>query len=75
YYFVSRFYCPGEGVPEDPVTGSPDSMLIPYWSDKLGKTQMSARQVSLRGADPVCYTNLTLPTTGSLCRYGWSPYH
>ena len=44
YDFVSRFFCPGEGVPEDPVTGSAHSMLIPYWSEKLGKTQMSARQ-------------------------------
>jgi hypothetical protein len=38
YDFVSRFFCPGEGVPEDPVTGSAHSMLIPYWSEKLGKT-------------------------------------
>ena len=51
---VSRFFCPGEGVPEDPVTGSAHSMLIPYWSEKLGKTQMSARQVSLRGGDLRC---------------------
>jgi predicted PhzF superfamily epimerase YddE/YHI9 len=35
--FVSRFFCPGESVPEDPVTGSTHSMLIPYWADKLGK--------------------------------------
>ncbi|HGD3583384.1 TPA: PhzF family phenazine biosynthesis protein [Enterobacter hormaechei] len=54
YDFVSRFFCPGEGVPEDPVTGSAHSMLIPYWSEKLGKTQMSARQVSLRGGDLRC---------------------
>lgn len=52
--FVSRFFCPGEGVPEDPVTGSTHSMLIPYWSKKLGKTQMKARQVSARGGDLRC---------------------
>jgi len=54
YDFVSRFFCPGEGVPEDPVTGSAHSMLIPYWSEKLGKTQMLARQVSSRGGDLRC---------------------
>ncbi|HIC2037316.1 PhzF family phenazine biosynthesis protein [Enterobacter soli] len=54
YDFVSRFFCPGEGVPEDPVTGSAHSMLIPYWSEKLGKTQLNARQVSRRGGDLRC---------------------
>ncbi|WP_368543252.1 PhzF family phenazine biosynthesis protein [Enterobacter soli] len=54
YDFVSRFFCPGEGVPEDPVTGSTHSMLIPYWSDRLGKTQLNARQVSYRGGDLRC---------------------
>lgn len=54
YDFVSRFFCPGEGVPEDPVTGSTHSMLIPYWSEKLGKTTLSARQVSYRGGDLRC---------------------
>ena len=54
YDFVSRFFCPGEGVPEDPVTGSTHSMLIPYWSDKLGKTVLNARQVSRRGGDLRC---------------------
>ncbi|MGE0970458.1 PhzF family phenazine biosynthesis protein [Klebsiella sp. WOUb02] len=54
YDFVSRFFCPGEGVAEDPVTGSAHSMLIPYWGEKLGKTQMLARQVSARGGDLRC---------------------
>lgn len=54
YDFVSRFFCPGEGVPEDPVTGSTHSMLIPYWSEKLGKTSLNARQVSYRGGDLRC---------------------
>ncbi len=37
YDFVSRFFCPGEAVAEDPVTGSAHSMLIPYWAEKLKK--------------------------------------
>jgi len=52
--FVSRFFCPGESVAEDPVTGSAHSMLIPYWHDKLGKTLMQARQLSARGGDLRC---------------------
>lgn len=54
YDFVSRFFCPGESVAEDPVTGSTHSMLIPYWGEKLGKTDMQARQVSARGGDLRC---------------------
>ena len=54
YDFVSRFFCPGEGVPEDPVTGSAHSMLIPWWGEKLGKTTMMARQVSARGGALRC---------------------
>jgi phenazine biosynthesis protein PhzF family len=54
YDFVSRFFSPGVAVPEDPVTGSAHTMLIPYWSGKLGKTQMLARQVSARGGDVRC---------------------
>lgn len=52
--FVSRFFCPGEAVPEDPVTGSTHSMLIPYWGEKLGKTQLQARQVSARSGELRC---------------------
>jgi PhzF family phenazine biosynthesis protein len=52
--FVSRFFCPGESLAEDPVTGSTHSMLIPYWGKKLGKTQMQARQLSARGGDLRC---------------------
>lgn len=47
--FVSRFFAPLHGVPEDPVTGSAHSTLIPYWSAKLGKSRMVAHQVSPRG--------------------------
>ena len=49
YDFVSRFFAPAVGVNEDPVTGSAHTMLIPFWSEKLGKTELVARQVSARG--------------------------
>jgi PhzF family phenazine biosynthesis protein len=47
--FVSRFFAPGAGVDEDPVTGSAHCCLTPYWSGKLGRTEFVARQVSARG--------------------------
>jgi PhzF family phenazine biosynthesis protein len=47
--FVSRFFAPTFGVDEDPVTGSAHSQLIPFWSEKLGKTKMEAKQLSSRG--------------------------
>ncbi|WP_369407577.1 PhzF family phenazine biosynthesis protein [Hymenobacter arizonensis] len=52
--FVSRFFAPRVGVPEDPVTGSAHSTLIPYWAEKLGKTELRARQISPRGGDLWC---------------------
>lgn len=54
YDFVSRVFCPGDAVPEDPVTGSTHSMLIPYWAEKLQKTQMLAHQGAERGGDLRC---------------------
>lgn len=54
YDFVSRFFSPGVAVWEDPVTGSSHTMLIPYWSEKLGKSTLYARQVSARGGDVRC---------------------
>ena len=47
--FVSRFFAPGSGIDEDPVTGSAHCCLAPYWSSRLGKTAFVARQVSARG--------------------------
>ena len=47
--FVSRFFAPAAGVDEDPVTGSAHCCLTPYWSHKLGKQSMEARQLSARG--------------------------
>ncbi len=49
--FVSRFFAPKAGVAEDPVTGSAHCTLVPYWAERLGKTQMFARQVSRRGGE------------------------
>ena len=52
--FVSRFFAPRAGVPEDPVTGSAHCTLIPYWSSQLGKASLVARQLSARGGDLRC---------------------
>ena len=52
--FVSRFFAPRVGVPEDPVTGSAHTTLIPYWSERLGKRELSARQLSRRGGELIC---------------------
>lgn len=54
YDFVSRFFSPAAAITEDPVTGSTHTMLIPYWAERLGKTQMLARQLSKRGGDLRC---------------------
>jgi len=47
--FVSRFFAPGSGIDEDPVTGSAHVALGPYWAGKLGKTELTAYQASARG--------------------------
>ncbi len=47
--FASRFFAPRMGIDEDPVTGSTHTSLTPFWAEKLGKTEMSARQLSARG--------------------------
>ncbi|HTH95812.1 MAG TPA: PhzF family phenazine biosynthesis protein [Stellaceae bacterium] len=52
--FVSRFFAPGIGVDEDPVTGSAHCTLIPFWANRLGKTQLTARQLSPRIGDLLC---------------------
>lgn len=49
--FVSRFFAPKHGIPEDPVTGSAHCLLAPLWAEKLGKTKMTARQLSARGGE------------------------
>lgn len=52
--FVSRFFAPGAGVPEDPVTGSAHCTLIPFWAERLGKSELVAKQISRRGGDLFC---------------------
>lgn len=54
YDFVSRFFAPKFGINEDPVTGSSFTQLIPYWGERLGKSQMIAKQVSARGGIVLC---------------------
>jgi PhzF family phenazine biosynthesis protein len=55
--FVSRFFAPGAGIPEDPVTGSAHCTLIPYWSERLDKTELHAFQLSKRGGELFCIDN------------------
>lgn len=52
--FTSRCFFPGDGVPEDPVTGSAHCTLIPIWADRLGKTRLTAYQASARGGHLEC---------------------
>ncbi|MBU1101502.1 MAG: PhzF family phenazine biosynthesis protein [Bacteroidetes bacterium] len=52
--FVSRFFAPAVGIPEDPVTGSAHTKLIPYWSRRLGKKELIAKQISKRGGTLYC---------------------
>ena len=54
YDFVVRFFAPKYGIPEDSVTGSAYTQLIPYWARKLGKSTVNARQVSARGGNVFC---------------------
>jgi predicted PhzF superfamily epimerase YddE/YHI9 len=49
--FVSRYFAPSYGIPEDPVTGSTHCSLAPYWAQRLGKKVLHARQVSERGGE------------------------
>lgn len=52
--FVSRFFAPRQGIPEDPVTGSAHCTLVPYWAARLGKSRLKAFQASARGGELVC---------------------
>ena len=51
---VSRYFAPAKGIPEDPVTGAAHCMLAPYWSQRLGKTELFAHQASERGGEMTC---------------------
>jgi PhzF family phenazine biosynthesis protein len=52
--FVSRYFAPSYGIPEDPVTGSAHCILAPYWAKRLGKSKLHARQLSERGGEVWC---------------------
>jgi PhzF family phenazine biosynthesis protein len=52
--FVSRFFAPNAGISEDPVTGSSHTTLIPFWSERLSKTVLTAKQLSKRGGSLYC---------------------
>jgi PhzF family phenazine biosynthesis protein len=52
--FVSRFFAPAVGIPEDPVTGSAHCVLTPFWAARLGKQSLHALQVSTRGGELFC---------------------
>ena len=52
--FVSRFFAPAVGVPEDPVTGSAHCTLTPFWAERLGRSELRARQLSDRGGNVRC---------------------
>jgi len=51
---VSRYFAPAKGIPEDPVTGAAHCTLTPYWSGRLGKTELRAHQASARGGEMTC---------------------
>ena len=54
YDFVSRYFAPAKGIPEDPVTGAAHCMLAPYWAQRLGKQEFRAFQASRRGGEVIC---------------------
>ncbi|MES1224930.1 MAG: PhzF family phenazine biosynthesis protein, partial [Bacteroidota bacterium] len=67
--FVSRFFAPTAGIDEDPVTGSAHSQLIPFWSEKLNKRVMQAKQLSQRGGDICCEQNGDRVIMGGECKF------
>ena len=52
--FISRYFAPAKGIPEDPVTGAAHCMLVPYWAKRLGKNEFRAYQASKRGGEVLC---------------------
>jgi len=52
--FISRYFVPSHGIPEDPVTGSTHTVLTPYWAERLGKATLRAAQLSARGGELEC---------------------
>lgn len=66
--FVSRFFAPGVGVPEDPVTGSAHCALGPYWAERTEETRLTGHQVSTRGG--TVHVDLETATTGRITLSG-----
>ncbi|MCW3804386.1 PhzF family phenazine biosynthesis protein [Plebeiibacterium marinum] len=66
--FVSRYFGPQTGIPEDPVTGSAHTTLTPFWSKRLGKQKMNARQISQRGGCLTCELRGSRVLIGGGCR-------
>jgi predicted PhzF superfamily epimerase YddE/YHI9 len=54
YDFVSRYFAPAKGIPEDPVTGGAHCALTPFWANRLGKETFRAYQASRRGGELIC---------------------
>lgn len=68
--FVSRCFFPNAGVDEDPVTGSAHTTMVPYWSKQFGKTELKARQLSVRGGEIHCQLAMDrVILTGSAVTY------
>src|SRR5207248_1869109 len=67
YDFLSRFFAPGMGVPEDPVTGSAHASLTPFWAKRLDKRTLRAYQASPRGGDLLCTDQGERVTLSGFC--------
>ncbi len=67
--FVSRFFAPMAGIDEDPVTGSAHCTLVPYWAERLGKSELTARQISKRGGDVSCKIEGDRVILGGKCAF------
>jgi predicted PhzF superfamily epimerase YddE/YHI9 len=65
--FISRFFAPEKGVPEDPVTGSAHCALVPFWAKRLGKKILKARQISPRGGNLLCTDDGTRTILSGSC--------
>jgi PhzF family phenazine biosynthesis protein len=65
---VSRYFAPASGIDEDPVTGSAHTVLTPFWSARLGKAELSARQISARGGELTCRMNGDRVAIGGRCQ-------
>ena len=66
--FVSRFFAPKQGIPEDPVTGYADCTLAPYWADRLGKRELRARPVRRRVGELSCELDGDRVRIGGACQ-------